>query len=559
MWKRVGAAIFLLLWSAFSLATCPVWSPARAQDEVERLQQQLNKWNEAYWKQGASEVSDDVYDRLSARLANWQRCFAIEPANDSPALPGGSVKHPIAHTGVRKLVDKFALQQWMAGKQDLWVQPKVDGVAVTLVYRNGELAQAISRGNGLAGEDWTAKVRAIPSIPKTVTGVLANSVLQGELFLRREHHIQKQDGGLNARAKVAGVMLRRGGPAMLNDLAFFVWAWPDGPSTLAQRLVALSKAGFDEVQHYSVPVNTAQDVERLRSRWFTSSLPFVTDGVVVRTGSEPAGKNWLPGRGDWVVAWKYAPVEEVTAVKDIQFAVGRTGKISVVALLEPVQLDDKRVQRVNVGSVRRWQALDIAPGDHIAVSLAGQGIPRIERVVWRSLVRDKTVPPAPVFTPLSCFYATPECYEQFIARLVWLSSARALGIEGLGESGWRLLHQTHHFEHLFSWLTLTKEQLQATPGISPARGLQLWHRFSLTRDTPFTRWLHALSTPVPQAAIKAAGDTSWRQMQRRDELAWQQLPAVGAEKARQIVAFIHAPAIEQLATWLGKQGVKAFQ
>ncbi|WLI78985.1 NAD-dependent DNA ligase LigB [Kosakonia sp. H02] len=559
MWKRAGMTVFLLLWSALSQATCPVWSPSRAQDEIGRLQQQLGKWNDAYWKQGASEVSDGVYDRLSARLAQWQRCFAIESTRQSPALPGGSVRHPVAHTGVRKLTDKFALRQWMVGKQDLWVQPKVDGIAVTLVYRNGELVQAISRGNGLIGEDWTAKVRAIPSIPKTVVGVLANSVLQGELYLRRENHVQKQAGGVNARAKVAGAMLRRDNPAILNELAFFVWAWPDGPATLAQRLIALGKAGFSDMQHYSVPVNSVQDVENLRERWFTSSLPFVTDGVVVRTSTEPAGKNWLPGQGDWVVAWKYEPVEEVAAVKDIQFAVGRTGKISVVALLEPVQLDDKRVQRVNVGSVRRWQELDIAPGDNIAISLAGQGIPRIDRVVWRSLVRERSVPPASRFTPLSCFYVAPDCHEQFIARLVWLSSAKALDLDGLGESGWRMLHQTHHFEHLFSWLTLTKEQLQATPGISPARGLQLWHRFSLTREKPFIRWLNALSTPMPQSAINAAGDTSWQQIKGRDDQAWQQLPAIGAEKARQIIAFIHAPVIEQLTTWLGKQGVKAFQ
>ena len=185
MWRSVGITIFLLLWSAFSLAACPVWSPSRAQEEVSRLKQQLSRWNDDYWSRGASAVSDDVYDRMSARLANWQRCFNMTSADIAPSLPGGNLNHPVAHTGVRKLADKWALQQWMRGKQDLWVQPKVDGVAVTLVYRNGRLAQAISRGNGLAGEEWTAKAQAIPAIPKTVTGALANSVLQGELYLRR--------------------------------------------------------------------------------------------------------------------------------------------------------------------------------------------------------------------------------------------------------------------------------------------------------------------------------------------------------------------------------------
>ncbi|MBA1848169.1 ATP-dependent DNA ligase, partial [Escherichia coli] len=89
----------------------------------------------------------------------------------------------------------------------------------------------------------------------------------------------------------------------------------------------------------------------------------------------------LPGQAEWLVAWKYQPVAQVAEVKAIQFAVGKSGKISVVASLAPVMLDDKKIQRVNIGSVRRWQEWDIAPGDQILVSLAGQGIPRIDDVV----------------------------------------------------------------------------------------------------------------------------------------------------------------------------------
>ncbi len=131
---------------------------------------------------------------------------------------------------------------------------------------------------------------------------------------------------------------------------------------------------------------------------------------------------------------------------------------------------------------------------------------------------------------------------------------KRLGIDGVGEEGWRALHQAHRFEHIFSWLELTKAQLQATPGLSAARGLQLWLRFSLARDRPFTRWLNALGTPLPQAALKATSDTHWRQVRARDELAWQQLPAIGAQKARQLITFVRTPVVEQLAVWLGNQG-----
>lgn len=120
---------------------------------------------------------------------------------------------------------------------------------------------------------------------------------------------------------------------------------------------------------------------------------------MVRSADAPPGENWLPGEGSWVVAWKYPPVAQIAEVRDIHFAVGRTGKISVVAALVPVLLDDKQVQRVSLGSVERWQRLDIATGDQIQVSLAGQGIPRFDKVVWRGEERQKPTPPG---LALSC-------------------------------------------------------------------------------------------------------------------------------------------------------------
>jgi DNA ligase (NAD+) len=118
------------------------------------------------------------------------------------------------------------------------------------------------------------------------------------------------------------------------------------------------------------------------------------------------------------------------------------------------------------------------------VSLAGQGIPGLIR--WSGEGRtDKTRATGLAFSILSCFYASPECMEQFFARLTWLSSKQVLDIEGLGESGWRTLWQAHHFEHLFSWLLLTQAQLQSTPGFSPARAGAL-ASFNLVREQPLS-------------------------------------------------------------------------
>lgn len=551
--------ISILCWQSSVWAVCPAWSPARAQEEISRLQQQIKQWDDDYWKEGKSEVEDGVYDQLSSRLTQWQRCFGSEPRDVMMPPLNGAVMHPVAHTGVRKMVDKNALSLWMRERSDLWVQPKVDGVAVTLVYRDGKLNKAISRGNGLKGEDWTQKVSLISAVPQTVSGPLANSTLQGEIFLQREGHIQQQMGGINARAKVAGLMMRQDDSDTLNSLGVFVWAWPDGPQLMTDRLKELATAGFTLTQRYTRAVKNADEVARVRNEWWKAKLPFVTDGVVVRGAKEPESRHWLPGQAEWLVAWKYQPVAQVAEVKAIQFAVGKSGKISVVASLAPVMLDDKKVQRVNIGSVRRWQEWDIAPGDQILVSLAGQGIPRIDDVVWRGAERTKPTPPENRFNSLTCYFASDVCQEQFISRLVWLGSKQVLGLDGIGEAGWRALHQTHRFEHIFSWLLLTPEQLQNTPGIAKSKSAQLWHQFNLARKQPFTRWVMAMGIPLTRAALNASDERSWSQLLFSTEQFWQQLPGTGSGRARQVIEWKENAQIKKLGSWLAAQQITGFE
>lgn len=551
--------IGILCWQSSVWAVCPAWSPARAQEEISRLQQQIKQWDDDYWKEGKSEVEDGVYDQLSARLTQWQRCFGSEPRDVMMPPLNGAVMHPVAHTGVRKMVDKNALSLWMRERSDLWVQPKVDGVAVTLVYRDGKLNKAISRGNGLKGEDWTQKVSLISAVPQTVSGPLANSTLQGEIFLQREGHIQQQMGGINARAKVAGLMMRQDDSDTLNSLGVFVWAWPDGPQLMSDRLKELATAGFTLTRTYTRAVKNADEVARVRNEWWKAELPFVTDGVVVRAAKEPESRHWLPGQAEWLVAWKYQPVAQVAEVKAIQFAVGKSGKISVVASLAPVMLDDKKVQRVNIGSVRRWQEWDIAPGDQILVSLAGQGIPRIDDVVWRGAERTKPTPPENRFNSLTCYFASDVCQEQFISRLVWLGAKQVLGLDGIGEAGWRALHQTHRFEHIFSWLLLTPEQLQNTPGIAKSKSAQLWHQFNLARKQPFTRWVMAMGIPLTRAALNASDERSWSQLLFSTEQFWQQLPGTGSGRARQVIEWKENAQIKKLGSWLAAQQITGFE
>lgn len=553
----------LLLWlfSASVLAerVCPNWSPIRAGQEMTQLQTQLRHWDDAYYRQGQNLVSDVDYDSLQQRLRQWQQCFTPDQAAYAAQLTtDGTALHPVAHTGVRKLRDKRAVMEWMQGKSDLWVQPKVDGVAVTLIYRQGQLASLVSRGDGLRGEEWRTRAAMIPAIPQRIITTQDEVVLQGELFLQMTDHRQALDGGKNARAQVAGAMMRHDATPLLAQLGVFIWAWPDGPASMSERLAQLSRWGFDLTGRWSERVNDEDEVASWRDRWFQGRLPFATDGVVIHQSPVRMGRDWQPGQGNWSAAWKYQPAEVSSEVRSVAFNIGRTGKIAVVLNLIPVQLDDKTVRRVNIGSLRRWRELDVIAGDQVTLALAGLGIPRIERVIWR--VAQREYPDAPQsndFHELSCLAFSAPCRAQFLSRLSWLSEKSVLDINGIQRSTWQRLLDSGTITHLFSWMELTPEQIAQVAGISPARAQQIWRRFNQTRQQPLRRWVMALGLPIPRAALQALPDGQWQQLQMRTAESWQQLPGIGSTLAQRIVTMLHDYQVQQLITFLQHQAIPA--
>lgn len=540
-------------------ALCPNWSPVRAGQEIAQLQTQLREWDDAYYRQGNNLVTDADYDSLQQRLQQWQRCFTPAQATyDAQLTTDGSTHHPVAHTGVRKLRDKLAVAYWMQDKSALWLQPKVDGVAVTLVYREGKLASLISRGDGLRGEEWLAKSAHIPSIPQHLNTLREKVVLQGELFLQMTDHQQARDGGKNARAQVAGAMMRHDTSPLLERLGVFIWAWPDGPNSLPDRLAQLTQWGFGLAQSWSRQVSNEEEVAVWRDRWFRESLPFVTDGVVIHQSPVSAGRDWQPGQGSWSAAWKYQPAEVSSEVLSVDFNVGRTGKIAVVLNLIPVQLEDKTVRRVNIGSLRRWRELDVIAGDEVTLTLAGLGIPRLERVIWRVAQRDYPASPQEgEFHGLTCLHFSADCRAQFLSRLSWLSQKSILDIAGVQRSSWQRLLDSGAITHLFSWLTLTPEQIAQANGITPARAQLIWHRFNLTRQQPLRRWVSALGLPLPRAALQALPDAQWSQLLTRTAESWQQLPGIGSVLAQRIVMMLQDAHLQQLIHFLQQQAIPA--
>lgn len=245
-------------------------------------------------------------------------------------------------------------------------------------------------------------------------------------------------------------------------------------------------------------------------------------------------------------------------VRAIRFSTGRSGRLNVVAELEPQRLDDKRVQRVNVGSVSRWQMLDIGVGDQLQISLAGQGIPRVDAVVWRTAERHKPTPPPAKFNALTCYFATPECSEQFLSRLIWLSSKSALNVDGVGENLWRVIQQQNPMTHIFLGWRLPLSSCRRCQGFPPpagsTSGISLISFANDLLSAGCWRW--------DPGAAGGAGAARKRELAfagGKSEAQWRTLPGVGEIRARQLVAFLHHPDVVALAQWLSGQRIPGFK
>lgn len=556
MLKLLLCLLPLLYLSGAQAAACPAWPGERAQQEVEQLRQSLATWDDHYHRQGIALVDDELYDQSRQRLLDLQQCFAINASDDPLASARGPLAHPTVHTGVAKLRDEQAAAQWLRGKQAVWIQPKVDGVAVSLVYRQGRLVQLLSRGDGVHGHDWSRHLPYLSGIQRELPRAL-DLALQGELYLRLDNHVQAAAGGRGARGSVAGLMARKQLSAQLGaDIGLFVWDWPEGPATQAERLSALTALGFSDSQQYSVAIDTFEQAAHWRQHWYRSALPFATDGVILRQDQRPAAERWQANAPYWIAAWKYPLRQALAEVREVQFKVGRTGRITPLLQLKPLQLDDRQVSQVSLGSLARWQALDIRAGDQVAISLAGLTIPRLESVVQRSSQRAPVQVPEPGrYHSLSCWQDSPACRQQFVARLHWLGGKQGLNMPGMGSATWTQLVDSGLVSTLDDWLNLDREQLLGVAGIAETRAEQLLEVFTQARQQPFQRWLHGLGMPAPR---RLEPGPDWQTMARRTAREWLQEPGIGNGRAEQLQAFFNDDAVQLLAGQLRHHTIKGF-
>ena len=548
--------LFALHTPLASATSCPDWKPQQAEAEVAQLRATLARWDERYHRQGLALVADELYDQSRERLNHLQQCFAVGSSPSPLTSARGPVPHPVPHTGVDKLADRQAVGRWLTGKTGVWVQPKVDGVAVSLTYQQGRLVQLTSRGDGVHGHDWSRHLPQLDAVTRQLPMPI-DLHLQGELYLRVNEHVQAQAGSANARGTVAGLLARKQMTAEQgNTIGLFVWGWPQGPDQQAERLAQLEQLGFPDSQRYSIAIDTLEDAAHWREHWYRSPLPFATDGVILRQGSRPPAERWQAKAPYWIAAWKYPYVQALAEVRDVRFRVGRTGRVTPIVHVQPVTLDDRRITQVSLGSLARWKTLDIGPGDQVAISLAGLTIPRLDNVVHRAVERQTLAAPAPEqHHAHSCWQASEGCEEQFIARLTWLGGKQGLALPRTGPGTWRRLVEAGLVTSMTDWLHLDAERLQQVPGISSLAAAQLLGSFDQARSRPFDQWLRGIGAPVSKH-LQLTGD--WPELASRSTGQWQTVPGIGAKRSRQLVDFFAAPEVQAIAARLAKTGIEGF-
>ncbi len=485
-WKWLLVAWLMSVTLSAHANVCPDWPRERLAQERQTLAEHIARWDSAYHDQGESLIDDELYDQAVARLANWQACLGEVPQHrplTRVTRSAGTLDHPVAQTGLNK-ADDDGVRRFMSRRDDLWIQPKIDGVAITLRYEEGVLVEAVSRGDGERGQNWTARVQQLPAVPNTLPTPLS-AVFQGELYWILNGHIQSQNPASGARGAVAGAMAQASPSRQTRErIGLFIWDWPEGPTEMHARLGQLTALGFDTAA-YTHPINAQHDAANWRDTWFNGPLPFATDGVVLKQSERPGVQRWTSTPPEWAVAWKYPAQQALAQVRGVEFRVGRTGRVTPLLWLYPVTLEGRRISRVSLGALERWEAWDVRPGDHVAITLAGLTIPQVTEVVWQTQERVALGVPSPErYHLLSCFTLTTDCDAQLLARLSFLSDQ--LNMQGVGEGTWQALMEAGVVTELLGWLAATPAQLQRAHGVGSVRSAALVAQFQAAQAASYS-------------------------------------------------------------------------
>ncbi len=445
-----------------------------AKKRAEELRSVIDYHNKKYYENDESEIEDFEYDALMQELINIEEKFPVLLTADSPTHRiGGKADgqfEPVEHAVVMEsLQDGFGREDVLAFdgrvrqtvENPIYVvEPKIDGLSVSLEYENGIFVRGSTRGDGRIGEDITANLRTVESIPMTINTPLAKLEVRGEVYMPRsvfekltaEQELHEEKPFKNPRNAAAG-SLRQKNPKITRkrklDIFVFNIQQIEGKTLTNHKesLDFIKSLGFKTVPFYTACNSIEEalgEIERIGS--IRGTLPFDIDGAVIKVNDfemrRALGSTAKFPR--WALAFKYPPEEKETTLLDIEINVGRTGVLTPTGVFEPTLLAGTTVSRATLHNQDFIDEKDIRIGDRVIIRKAGDIIPEVLSVVSH---KDDSEPyKMPEICPscgsktvredgeaaLRCLNAN--CPSQLLRTLIHFCSRDAMDIEGLGES-----------------------------------------------------------------------------------------------------------------------------
>ncbi|MCU0638372.1 MAG: NAD-dependent DNA ligase LigA [Candidatus Krumholzibacteria bacterium] len=556
-----------------------------ASRRAKELRAEIDRHDHLYYVEDSPEISDAAYDALRKELEGIEELFPVLATPDSPtqrvgaeprsSLPGVDHLTPMlsldSTTEIEAAVEFDARLRKILEKEAIryTAEPKFDGLSVELVYREGVLASASTRGNGTTGEDVTPNIRTIGSVPLRLRGRGAALVaIRGEALmtldgfrdLNRKMTERGESAFANPRNAAAGSLRQLDSRITASrPLAFYAYEimkieGGDPPSSHSAELAALGEWGFLVDSHWRIcggideAVRFHSDLAEKRD-----SLPFEIDGVVIQVDSKrdrvAAGMKSRSPR--WALALKFQPRREITTVEEIAVQVGRTGKLTPVALLKPVDVGGVTVSRATLHNAGEVARKDIRAGDTVRIERAGDVIPAVvERIAAEGKRRGK-----PFSMPGSCpvcgssvieeganHYCTGGtlCPMQLKRGIEHFASRGALDIEGLGEKNVELLVESGLISDFADIFRLKKEDLLGLERFAEKSAGNLVAAIGASKNKPLEKFIFALgirNVGEHVARILAAAFGSIERLSAASEEELTVLREIGPEVAGSIVRF----------------------
>ena len=590
------------------MAEMDLFADERAADlaEAEKLRREIRHNEYLYYVLDAPEITDAEYDRMMVRLRELEARYPDSIPADSPTQRVGGrassqfteVRHlePLLSLGnvfsaeeLRAFDERVRSGLPAGSKVEYVMEPKIDGLACSLIYENGKLVRAATRGDGVVGENVTANVRTIRSIPLTLKVPEGEAVpelldVRGEVYMPRQAFMrlneQRAERGesefANPRNAAAG-SLRQLDPQVTasRSLSFFAYYLVgDGAQPKhSESLALLARYGFKVSENYKVVENIDEAIKYIGDfNELRQGLSYDTDGAVIKV-NDVYQQRILGATGKdprWATAYKYPPEQAETTLEDIDWRVGRTGVLTPTAVLTPVKLSGSVISRATLHNEDFIRAKDIRIGDRVVINKAGEIIPEVLRVVAEKRTGDEKEVEIPSVCPecgwrverqgeeaaIRC--TNPHCPALGREGLIHFVSRDAMNIDGCGPSVINALLDAGLVRDAADLYSLRKEDLLKLERMGEKSADNLLAAFAESKKNELDKLLFALGirhvgAKVARILATEFGSMEKLQQAQPEELA--QIRDIGDKIAESAVTWLNVPANIDLVERLAAAGL----